>query len=124
MVYHFNYKTKEYIDSNLESEKIIPVSGDIIMVDSGYSCVELMATYRPGCNGCYFDFNKSCLTDGKRYLNCSVNNVIFIRPEDEVIKVHDIKDRLCNPDVCMYYDDSCRISIPDNCNCILKIILR
>lgn len=128
MVYYFNYRISEYTDSNglVVSEVITPPSpGDIIIVDLGYDKVELIARKQLGCDYCYFTENENGVCNGG--LHCSVNNVVFsiASIDDKVVKIRDIRNRLCNPDICVYCGNLCDKGIPkdDYRSCLLKIII-
>lgn len=125
MTYHFNYEMRKYTDSSglIISEVITPSPGCIVIVDLGHDKVRLIAHRQPGCDHCYFESEDRICNGG---LHCSVNGVAFsiASIDDMEVKVRDIRDRLCNPDICVYYGSLCDKEIPkDNYNCLLKIII-
>lgn len=123
MKYHFNYYTRKYTDSN-DSITPSPAPGDIIIVDLEYGLIELMTEYNPVCNECYFYKNNTCRA-GSYNIHCSDNNVIFTKMDDYMIKIRDIKNRICNPDMCIYHDNLCSKGISnDKYNCLLRVIIR
>lgn len=43
--------------------------------------------------------------------------------ESKMISIGKIKDRLCNSDACIYYENECSKFLVDESNCLLKIII-
>lgn len=43
--------------------------------------------------------------------------------KSKMINAGEIRNRLCNSDACIYYEDECNKFLTDESNCLLKIIL-